>query len=196
MDYKFMASLIVFTVGLVFFIAGRLTRVKTGIHNKDFISGMYLYEKVLLFGKRRKILLRRLEVADILAIGGVPNYIYSMFTTENIQEEVDKLKKDIEKKTEEENIKDSIEYYDFLQRVAERSIVAWDSIKEDWGKVDPQFTGRLPEETLLDLFNVQINNKNIYVKKKKIYYDLLSLERNTALRRALISKKVGGKGTV
>ena len=119
-----------------------------------------------------------------------------MFTTENIQEEVDKLKKDIEKKTEEENIKDSIEYYDFLQRVAERSIVAWDSIKEDWGKVDPQFTGRLPEETLLDLFNVQINNKNIYVKKKKIYYDLLSLERNTALRRALISKKVGGKGTV
>jgi hypothetical protein len=157
---------------------------------------MYLYEKVLLFGKRRKILLRRLEVADILAIGGVPNYIYSMFTTENIQEEVDKLKKDIEKKTEEENIKDSIEYYDFLQRVAERSIVAWDSIKEDWEKVDPQFTGRLPEETLLDLFNVQINNKNIYVKKKKIYYDLLSLERNTALRRALISKKVGGKGTV
>ena len=196
MDYKFMASLIVFTVGLVFFIAGRLARVKTGIHNKDFISGMYLYEKVLLFGKRRKILLRRLEVADILAIGGVPNYIYSMFTTENIQEEVDKLKKDIEKKTEEENIKDSIEYYDFLQRVAERSIVAWDSIKEDWEKVDPQFTGRLPEETLLDLFNVQINNKNIYVKKKKIYYDLLSLERNTALRRALISKKVGGKETV
>ena len=191
-----MASLIVFTVGLVFFIAGRLARVMTGIHNKDFISGMYLYEKVLLFGKRRKILLRRLEVADILAIGGVPNYIYSMFTTENIQEEVDKLKKDIERKTEEENIKDSIEYYDFLQRVAERSIVAWDSIKEDWEKVDPQFTGRLPEETLLDLFNVQINNKNIYVKKKKIYYDLLSLERNTALRRALISKKVGGKVTV
>ena len=194
MDYKFMASLIVFTVGLVF-ITGRLARVKTGIHNKDFISGMYLYEKYCSL-KEKKDSLRRLEVADILAIGGVPNYIYSMFTTENIQEEVDKLKKDIEKKTEEENIKDSIEYYDFLQRVAERSIVAWDSIKEDWEKVDPQFTGRLPEETLLDLFNVQINNKNIYVKKKKIYYDLLSLERNTALRRALISKKVGGKGTV
>ena len=77
--------------------------------------------KSIALWKEKKILLRRfrgcrhsLLLAEALII-----------SIQCLQQRTYKKKwinqKDIEKKTEEENIKDSIEYYDSLQRVAELS---------------------------------------------------------------------------
>lgn len=159
------ASLAVFTAGLVFFMLSK--RRSNGIDSKSFISGMYMLSNIPIGnGVYRKLLLRRLQIADIVAIGGIPNWIQIIMLSSDIKTGVESATKTMASKKPEEQVKETIEYYAFLQKVAERCIVKWDEFVSEWKAVDSEFTGKLPDITLQYIFNLQLNQSRDVIKKR------------------------------
>lgn len=191
-------SLAVFTAGLIMFGVS-FKRIKTGIGYKEFISSQYFYDKIDFgYGKKQKMLLRRLQISDILAIGDMPNWIQMMIYKDDDTktEEVKKLQEEESKKTNEEKIADTKKYYDFLQKVAERAIVQWSLYEKEWRAVDPDFTGKLTDITLQYVFNTLLENTRVIVKKKSSYKDLQLLAKSLAKLQANTLKTTDGKETV
>lgn len=179
-------SLAIFLAGLIFFIYS-FKRVKTGIGYKDFISSRYMYCKINTgYGIKRNMILRKLSIADIIEIGDVPNWINTIFIEKDIDKLLADTKKTLEKKSEEELLKQTTQYYNFLQKVAEKSIVRWDEFINEWRKVDPQFNPRLDDSTLQEIFSKQIESVRGIVKKKNFYNELRLLGKNMEKRRANI----------
>ena len=188
-------SLAVLSAGLIMFGVS-FRRIKTGIGYKEFISSQYFYDKIDFgYGKTKKILLRRLQMSDIVSIGEMPNWIQMMMFKEDKSEEVKKLQEEDSKKTEQERVEDTKKYYDFLQKVAERAIVQWNLYSTEWKKVDPDFLGRLPDITLQNIFNTLLNNTRVIVKKKSSYKDLQLLAKSLEKLQANTLKKMDGKVT-
>jgi|SRR5574344_1278912 hypothetical protein len=188
-------SLAVLSAGLIMFGVS-FKRIKTGIGYKEFISSQYFYDKIDFgYGKNKKILLRRLQMSDIMAIGEMPNWIQMMMFKEDKNEDIKKLQEEDAKKTDKERIEDTKKYYDFLQKVAERAIVQWGLYCTEWKKVDPDFIGRLPDITLQSIFNTLLNNTRVIVKKKSSYKDLQLFAKNLEKLRVNTLKKMDGKET-
>jgi hypothetical protein len=186
------ASLAVFTAGLVFFMLSK--RRSNGIDSKSFISGMYMLSNIPIGnGVYRKLLLRRLQIADIVAIGGIPNWIQIIMLSSDIKTGVESATKTMASKKPEEQVKETIEYYAFLQKVAERCIVKWDEFVSEWKAVDSEFTGKLPDITLQYIFNLQLNQSRDVIKKKTSYKELLSLQKNSGKNLQATSKMMDGK---
>lgn len=186
------ASLAVFTAGLVFFMLSK--RRSNGIDSKSFISGMYMLSNIPIGnGVSRKLLLRRLQISDIVAIGGIPNWIQIIMLSSDIKSGVDSATKTMTGKKPEEQVKETLEYYEFLQKVAERCIVKWDEFVSEWKAVDSEFTGKLPDITLQYIFNLQLSQSRDVIKKKISYKELLSLQKSSGKNRQATSKMTGGK---
>lgn len=189
------ASLAVFTAGLVFFMLSK--RRSNGIDSKSFISGMYMLSNIPIGnGVYRKLLLRRLQIADIVAIGGIPNWIQIIMLSSDIKTGVESATKTMASKKPEEQVKETIEYYAFLQKVAERCIVKWDEFVSEWKAVDSEFTGKLPDITLQYIFNLQLSQSRDVIKKKISYKELLSLQKSSGKNRQATLKTMDGKGQV
>lgn len=182
------ASLVFFITGLAFF------NKRKEISAPEFISQNYLLTKIHFSPKvMKKLLLRRLSMSDIVEIDGVPNWITALLIEKNpekLKEKAKQSNKKLGKKTDAEMVKETKDYFNFLQKVAERTIVKWDIYVKEWQKVDPEYTGRLPDITLQEIFDKQINPTKNIVKKKSSYNALRWLQMQaTNPHRTTLQKK-------
>lgn len=171
------ASLAFFLVGLAFFITS-IIKNKTGISAKEFISAQYLMVKIPFSSfKKKTLLLRRLSIPDVVEIGSIPNWLQVMLLAEKPEEESKKSIEILNQKSEIELLQETKEYFDLLQKVAEKSIVKYEHYVKQWQEIDPSYTGRLPDITLQAIFNEIMNPSKNAIKKKTSYNVLRLLEK-------------------
>jgi len=190
--YIFIAGLALFLAGLVFFVKSILNKNKyTGIGYKEFISTRYFVEDVPLGGGvKKKLLLRELDIKDICEISDMPNW-FVMLESRG-PDAVNKAKRELEEKSEEELLDQTKKFYTMMQKVGERAIVKWSFFVEEWKKVDPEYTGKFDKETLDWMFERYTNKAANIIKKKNSYAVLQSLAKIVAKAQATTSKTYQG----
>jgi len=173
-----MASLALMVAGLASFVFGIINKKRySGIGYKEFISSQYMVCRVPFSSKvSKRLILRRMEIADICEMGDIPNWL-SILLAKGVTDKAaaDKAMGELSAKSDDQLLKDSTDFYNVIQKLAERSIVGYSKYVEEWRKVDPEYTGRLPRITLDKIFEVQTGSLSKYIKKKNTYSVLRSL---------------------
>jgi hypothetical protein len=186
--YIFIAGLAFCLAGLAFFIKSILNKNKyTGIGYKEFISTRYFVADVPLGrGVKKKLLLRELDIKDIVEISDMPNWFINIEFKG--KDAVEKAKSELKDKTEQELLDQTKKFYSMMQNVAERAIVKWSFFAEEWKNVDPEYNGKFDKETLDWMFERYTNEAANVIKKKNSYDVLQSLAKIVEKVQATTSK--------
>lgn len=163
---------------------------KLGIDVGEFISAQYMLGDVPFGdGITKKMLMRRLDMRDVADMGDIPNWLCIFLKGD--AKDIEQAKKDVEKKSDEELMLETKKYYDMCQRMAERTFVRWKEYVEEWKRVDPEYTGTLPQVTLDYVFRVQMEPSKNLIKKKICYQILQSLAKTSAAHQTTSLKNIG-----
>jgi hypothetical protein len=183
------AGLVAFAAGLASAIFSAVMKSKyKGIGAKEFISSQYMLVKVPFGGTvSKKLLVRRMDIKDLLETSDMPNWISIMLS--GSEDEKSKMIEAQAGKTETELLEETKKLYATLQSMAERVIVGYQQFKAEWMKVDPDYDGKLRRETLDFLLQLELSQPAKYIKKKISYSVLRLLVNYTNKNRQAISRK-------